>query len=130
MRAGMAFEELRDDVQNLLGHIFEDIVTGIPKAADFGQGEAPLPLGEIIGVKDEIPITPADQHRLCGALLEALAYLFHQGIAGVCGRQRYVLHEPEGRQAVAPAVVGGQESPAHLGSEAFDGGRPGGAARK
>jgi hypothetical protein len=68
-------------------------------------GKTPDPFLEEIAVEDEIPLSPANQHRCLLKPVEIFLGLLEQSIGGICRSEGDILDKPEGGDPVLPGVI-------------------------
>ena len=85
-----AGEEISDEGDQLVFHVFQYVMPGVGIAVYMGIGEAPHPLCEEGPVEDEVPLTPENRHGEVAECPDSLIRLVYMVIALVAGNKRVI----------------------------------------
>src|SRR5947209_8079516 len=95
----MLVQEPADQRHDLLG-VLQDVMPRVGEAVDLRVREAPLPLGQEVGVEHEILHPPTDEHGSVAEQRYRRLGRTDDLVARIAGRERDRLHEAQHGDAV------------------------------
>src|SRR5262245_5743769 len=110
----MTIQERAHQGNDLVGGVFQDVMTGVGETVHFGLWKSSRPFREKILVKNKVLLAPANEHRHLSEAGQAYFNLPYQSVTRVARLEWDVLNKAKDGNAIFPRIVRGEVSMTNL----------------